>query len=282
LNTQGGDADSAFRIGRCLQRQYEKGQVILFVSQFCKSSGTLIALGCDEVVMTDEAELGPLDVQFSKPDELFETMSGLTPIQALTTLRSEVFELFEDYFLNLRQRSMLQITTKTATDVAAQLAVGLFKPIYEQIDPMRLGELQRAMMIANEYGERLKRKNLKEGALGRLISGYPSHSFIIDREEAETLFCNVRAPTEAESRLAKLLEPVVYDDSPTVEYLEEFLEEDRNGEEESDAEVPELGEKSKPKNQGEQVDGSAAGNGKEEPSGPTLRTEEKMPSDQAG
>ena len=48
------------------------------------------------------------------------------------------------------------------------------------------------MRVAMEYGNRLNRGNLKEGALARLISGYPSHGFIIDRDEAATLFERVR------------------------------------------------------------------------------------------
>jgi hypothetical protein len=39
LITQGGNADAAYRIARCLQKNYQKFSV--FVSGFCKSAGTL-------------------------------------------------------------------------------------------------------------------------------------------------------------------------------------------------------------------------------------------------
>jgi hypothetical protein len=38
--------------------------------------------------------------------------------------------------------------------------------------------------------------------LERLIASYPSHEFVIDREEAQELFNSVRSPTEDEDELA--------------------------------------------------------------------------------
>jgi hypothetical protein len=232
LATSGGAADSAYRVARCLQGHYHS--FTLFVDSWCKSAGTLIALAADEIAMSDTAELGPLDVQLSKPDELMEWTSGLTPIQALSTLRQQAFESFEDYFLKMRYRSGLQITTRTAFDIAAKLAIGLFSPVFEQLDPMRLGEIQRAMLIAHDYGLRLASRNLREDALKRLIAGYPSHGFIIDRREASELFHRVREPTEAESSLAQFTNSILecWDDdqgafvgffshSPSVESTEE-------------------------------------------------------------
>jgi hypothetical protein len=209
LTTFGGTAESAYRVARCLQRHYPDGKIVLFIDSYCKSAGTLIALGVDEIIMSEGAELGPLDVQLSKPDELDEWMSGLTPIQALSTLRTEAFKTWEHFFLNIRRRSGYHITTRTAANIAARLATGLFSRIYEQLDPMRLGEYGLAMLIAENYGIRLARKNLKDETLGRLIADYPTHEFVIDREEAQDLFSNVRQPTENEAEMGRLMRPLV-------------------------------------------------------------------------
>ena len=50
-------------------------------------------------------------------------------------------------------------------------------------------------------GNRLNRGNRKEGALARLISAYPSHGFIIDRDEAVSLFEHVRDVNPLEESL---------------------------------------------------------------------------------
>jgi hypothetical protein len=61
------------------------------------------------------------------------------------------------------------------------------------------------MMIAHQYGIRLARKNIQPDALESLISEYPSHGFVIDREEASSLFSVVRPPDEFEISLAQSL-----------------------------------------------------------------------------
>ena len=67
-----------------------------------------------------------------------------------------------------------------SADIATRLTEALVSPMAAQIDPIKLGEHQRAMSIAFTYGQRLtaKSKILKEGALGKLIASYPSHGFV--------------------------------------------------------------------------------------------------------
>ncbi len=206
LNTRGGSADVGYQIVRCLQRCYK--DFVLFVDSICKSAGTLVALGANKIIMSDTAEMGPLDVQIQKPGELDEYISGLTSMQALDTLRTELFGTFEGCFLKLRFRSGRQISTKMATEVATRLAVGVFRPVYAQFDPLRLADDMRANLIAHEYGRRIITSNVKDDTIEKLIGDYPSHGFVIDREEAKTLFELVCAPNDAASKIADTLRPI--------------------------------------------------------------------------
>jgi hypothetical protein len=204
LTTLGGDPDAAYRMGRCIQRSYallprpketSTQKISVFVDTFCASAGTLIALGATEVIMSEFAELSPLDIQIRKPDDAWERDSGLTPTQALDILETRSKSLFKQHFNQLRLDGELGLTTRTAVEVAPTLTTGLLAPIYGQIDPMRLGEVERLMGITAAYGERLAKFNLRQGALARLLAGYPSHSFVIDRCEAtEELFQTVVVP----------------------------------------------------------------------------------------
>jgi hypothetical protein len=205
LCTYGGDASAAYRIARCLQGSYEK--FIVWIAGSCKSAGTLLALGASELVMSDHAELGPLDVQMGKKDELFETDSGLTVMSAIETVEEKCFELFEDCFLKLKSRSSGQISLRTASEMASKLAIGILSPIVAQIDPMHIGEASRAMEIGRAYGARLadKSKNAFENTVDHLTDHYPSHGFVIDRDEASSLFNKVRKPTDRETELINLL-----------------------------------------------------------------------------
>lgn len=203
LATYGGDAHAAYRIARALRHHYEKLHV--FIPRECKSAGTLLVIGATSLIISDRGELGPLDVQLSKPDEIFERSSGLDIMQSLYVLREEALGTFLHYLLSIKGGS--SITVRTAAEIASKLAVGLFSPIYAQIDPLKLGEIRRAIMIAYEYGQRLDKydQNLKPDTLDRLVTEYPSHSFVIDRQEARQLFQNVRAAHPYEEHLGELL-----------------------------------------------------------------------------
>lgn len=105
------------------------------------------------------------------------------------------------------QRSGGAITLKTAADIATNMATGIFAPIYGQVDPLHIGEAGRAMSIAGHYGKRLlsRGRNLDPAALDIIMSAYPSHSFVIDYQEAEYLFQNVQRPSEKQTLLAESL-----------------------------------------------------------------------------
>lgn len=205
LVTPGGDADVAYRIARFLQDSYQK--FTAFVAGSCKSAGTLCVLGANEIVMCDMGELGPLDVQLYKKDELWELSSGLIAFQALQVLQDNAFNMFEEYFLAIKTNSGGQITFKTATELAMKMSVGLLEPLYRQIDPLHVGEIERSMKIATAYGKRLmvRSKNFNQKTLETLSKSYPSHGFVIDKAEVETLFNNVRPPTATEDKLRTAL-----------------------------------------------------------------------------
>jgi hypothetical protein len=205
LVTSGGDADAAYKIARALQRYYTRFSAS--IPGYCKSAGTIVATGAHELIIHDHGELGPLDVQMRKPDELWETSSGLTVMEALTTLEQQAYRMLEDCFLSIKGGSGGQVTFKTATEVAVKTVTGLLHPVFEQIDPMHVGEAGRAMNVGSNYGERLGRygENLRPHALAQLVAGFSSHSFVIDREEAATYFENVREPTPDEEALADAL-----------------------------------------------------------------------------
>lgn len=202
LSTFGGDPHAGYRIARAIGHHYDKFAVM--IPGQCKSAGTLICLRAGELIMGDRSEFGPLDVQIRKKDELFELGSGLDTIQALNYMQAQAMNAFRTYLIELKSEAGL--STRMAAEIASKLTTGLFSPVYSQIDPVKLGELQRSVEVAYAYGERLslKSKNLKPGALDRLVSKYPSHGFVIDRGEAKDLFVNVRPPLAEELELSQL------------------------------------------------------------------------------
>ena len=212
--TYGGNPHAAYRLGRALQRRYTK--IVACVPGRCASGGTLIVLSAHKLIMSEFGALGPLDIQVPKSDELFEWTSGLTVGATIQGLREEAQSTFREILFGLKNASGGQITLKTAMETAANLTTGMFGPLFAQIDPLRLGEDSRSTRIMEEYGERLAKEggNTNPETIQKLVAGYPSHNFEIDREEARTLFKHVEDPSAEDEKLIAALGDLAYTPTP--------------------------------------------------------------------
>lgn len=193
--TEGGLGEAAYRACRLLQMNYSR--IVCVIPGWCKSAGTLFCAGAHELLFSEHGELGPIDVQLRRADEIGERDSGLAIDAAFDGLSEATFKLFENFMLGIKARSFGSVTFKTAADIAAQVSVGLVAPIFAQLDPVKVGETHRSVRVAEEYAKRLnligKNIQMSDGydAIGTLVRGYPSHDFVIDYIEACMLFNNV-------------------------------------------------------------------------------------------
>ena len=224
LVTPGGDPDAAFRIGRAFQDLYT-GVVASLIPGWCKSAGTLITLAGSKIYIGDMGELGPLDIQLAKQDEIEEAASGLLIETTLRTLEATATRMFLSITKTIRNET--RVTTKMASEISAKMVIGLMGPVYGQVEPLRVGENARAMAITMQYGRRLSitSKCLNDPAsLEYLIRGYPDHGFVIDRKEAKSIYKDVEKPTGTMTDLMAALGPKVLYPPPSrepgeVEYL---------------------------------------------------------------
>ena len=197
LCTLGGDAHAAYRLTRLLRTSHRSLRLLL--AGPCKSAGALVAIGSHRIAFSALGEIGPLDVQLIKPEELMLRSSGLDITEALASVVDAASSAFAKNLLGLTGAGL---STRVAARIATDLTTGLFKEITGQIEPIRLGEAVRANQIAMKYGERLRTQNLLEGALERLVFDYPDHAFVIDREEAASIFVEVDELTDLELKIA--------------------------------------------------------------------------------
>jgi hypothetical protein len=209
VTTFGGDPNAAYRIGRALKANYRDGTISALLGGYCKSAGTLLVLCADELAFGCLGELGPLDTQIDKPNEILGAESGLDLFQALQQITLSSFESFEQQMISIIRHSSGAITTKVAAEIASSLTVGIFSPISAQVDPLRLGVVKRAIQIGLAYGNRLKSKNVKDGTVEKLVNEYPAHGFVIDQKEATELFKTVRGFESGESEIFGLVESIL-------------------------------------------------------------------------
>ncbi|WP_460824264.1 SDH family Clp fold serine proteinase [Lysobacter olei] len=259
LTTWGGDPNGGYRAARALRHHYK--HIRLAVPSYCKSAGTLIAIAADELAIGDLGELGPLDIQVRKGSELQENSSGLDIMQALQAVTHHTQDAFHRLMLGTRG---FGLSTKLCAEFAATVASGIASPLISQIDPIRLGEMQRATRVALEYGQRLNQysNNLREGALERLIGEYPAHGFVIDRKEAGELFHRVHHLNDAEAVFCDVFWPYVEQQRDADPILIEFNSDGAVGA--NDESANRQGDQLEAANEPERVD-EPEGDGEREP-----------------
>lgn len=199
--TLGGDPDAAYKMARYLQYKYNSYRVL--ISGYCKSAGTLFAIGATEVIFTPYGELGPLDIQMAKADQIASLESGLNITEAFVTLEDRARQTYQNVITDILSSSGGIVSFTTASHAAIEIVTALYGPIFGRIDPEEVGSRSRAMRIGEDYSHRLADKwnNLKPEAVSMLSQTYSSHSFVIDYVEAQSLFHKVRLATNNEMEL---------------------------------------------------------------------------------
>jgi ATP-dependent protease ClpP protease subunit len=185
LTTGGGDPTAAYRLRNHLKSKYD-GKLRLLAYGFCKSAGTLVALGSDEIIMSSVSELGPIDPQFIHRDQL-RVGSGLDINSAMDFIEERALKLFHKFFKGIITELDDAISKKAASEFAGNMATGLLTPVTARLDPLQIGDINRNNHIAFEYAKRISIDNDTELA-SALVFGYPSHEFVIDFKEAKKLF----------------------------------------------------------------------------------------------
>ncbi len=204
LDTPGGNVYAAVKIIDTL-RQYYK-HISVAVPEEAMSSGTMLCLGSDELVMGPLSVLGPLDKPMPHPNNEANQISALDIVRSLDNTietaidkqKSLAHSLVRDFGLNKHQ----------ALQIAGESMAQLFAPLLSKEDSKTYHEARRMLVIPEILGkDLLKRYMLKslperlrplaaEHIMERLIWLYPDHGYAIRRQELRSLFFNI---TDAES-----------------------------------------------------------------------------------
>lgn len=195
LYTRGGDTSAARNIVNLLRMYCDELQVI--VPHKAHSSGTIISLGANEIVMTKQATLGPIDPSLQTP---------LNPIAAngmgQVGVSVEAVKGYLEYAKN-----ELGITNES-------LLTDIFIKLSDYVHPLVLGEVYRSRAQIQMLAEKLLQNQVTDTSkvkkiIDFLCSDSGSHDYTINRREAAgDLGLNVKKPSEEQYELIKLL----YDD----------------------------------------------------------------------
>ena len=209
VDSPGGDADAAFHLVRAF-RQYADNMEV-FVVNWAKSGATFVCLGADKILMGGNGELGPLDVQLTDPRGSLIPKSALNVFKSLEYLQRYAMETLDLTTVLLMLKGNMDIPY--AVEKALPFVSCVTSPLYQQVNPMELGEARRHLAVGEEYSKRIMKRygysslsNTKiEVIVKQLVWEYPSHSFVIDLEEAKSIGLNAEVLDEERAKLCEEL-----------------------------------------------------------------------------
>jgi hypothetical protein len=191
VHSAGGSAHAAYQ-AMALLRVHARA-INCNVPFWAKGAAMLLCIGSDRIILGEQAELGPLDVQVyeERPD------GGGAFRSALDTLKD--FEHLQTLSLEALASAMRFIATNYEMDQDDALGHAMAfvdvttGSITSQIDSETIGQCGRELAVASEYGARLLSgsstwppKKINE-VIDQLVYGYPSHEYVVDRQELTNL-----------------------------------------------------------------------------------------------
>jgi hypothetical protein len=190
LYTRGGITESVWPMVTAIREHCDRFSVL--VPFRAHSGGTLLCLGADEVVMSDGAQLSPIDPttgnQFNPTD----------PADPGTRFGISVEDVFA-YF---------KLSEDLAEIKEQALRLQVFQQLANQVHPLALGNVQRVYQMIRTLAQRLLALHMADKdaeKMSRMIQGltteFYSHLHAISRDEARELLGEwVRAPSEEEAQ----------------------------------------------------------------------------------
>lgn len=184
LYTCGGNTLAAWNIINLIREFCKELEII--VPNKCRSAGTLMALGANNILMTKQATLGPIDPTITNP--MSPLIPGSNPAKKLPLSVESV-----KGYLQLLKNEFGVHQDKSLSDAYIKLA--------ENIHPVVLGEVYRAQkqiqMLATKM---LKMGGYKNNAMDKIVSflcsDSGSHDYTINRTEARELGLHIETPSQ--------------------------------------------------------------------------------------
>lgn len=185
LYTNGGNTLAAWSLVNLIRSFCKELEVI--IPSNCFSSGTLICLGANKLIMTKQAALGPIDPSINGP--LNPMIPGIQNPDAKVPVSVE----YVNAYIEMAKKDFGITDQKNLTEIMLHLS--------EKIHPLILGQVYKSksqiQMIARNLMKYQKiNKEKTDTIIKFLCSESGSHDYSIRREEAiNNLGFNVEKPT---------------------------------------------------------------------------------------
>lgn len=190
VDSPGGDLYSAVKIIRILKTKFT--HITGIVPYRAMSAATLMLLGTDEIFMSEESQLGPLDLPMEHPMD-GSSISTIDVVETLNQLSTTMMNNATNMYEKMRELPNLEkIGKNKAMELALNYSAELVKPIAKNIDPYHRQKAFRKLKIAQWYAYDLLKTKMMKGRINRawttaskFVYNFPDHSYAIFKEEAK-------------------------------------------------------------------------------------------------
>lgn len=186
LSTTGGNVTTARQLALLL-REYTEHLTIL-VPYRARSSGTLLCLSADELVLGPMAELGPIDPHISSAGPPPPDAPGMISALDIRAFR----EMAEQWFGVTREEDRLQVLALLAQRIFPTSLAAFYR--FEQMTEQIANELLAYQLPGAKESDR-------QQIVNQLIKGYYAHDYVLSRSEARELGLRVRFTSLQEETL---------------------------------------------------------------------------------
>jgi len=217
LYTRGGDTMAAYSLVNLI-RQFCKEFEIIIPSK-ARSSGTIISLGADNIMMTKQATLGPIDPSLNNPLNPQNPQFPNNP-QARIPVSVESIQGFFD----LAKQELKLNDERNLKDVLLNLS--------EKVHPLVLGSVYRSRTQIQMVARKLLQKQVGAGETEKiekiisfLCSDSGSHDYAIYRDEArDELGLSIEKPNDEQYEKIKSVFDNIREDLKLLEPFNPNLE----------------------------------------------------------
>jgi len=202
LYTRGGDTMAAWSLVNLIRQFCDEFEVI--IPSKARSSGTIISLGADKIMMTKQATLGPIDPSLNSP---LNPQNPQVPQNPQARIPVSV-ESIQGFFELAKQELKLQ-NEDNLKDVLLNLS--------EKVHPLVLGNVYRSRTQIQMVARKLLQKQLGAGQKEKidkivtfLCSDSGSHDYAIYRNEArDELGLTIEKPNDEQyQKLKEIFEDI--------------------------------------------------------------------------
>ena len=196
LHTPGGDCNASVQIALLLQsgRESLKG----YIPHFANSGGTIIALACNELIMSDFSNISPLDTQ-QIPYSKGRFKSNLEVFAGLEEIRKFSIETYKNVYPEVRTLTKDRLLLTEELNASAEFVKQLVSALITDLSLEKLGAKQRSLKFGEDYFKQILMNNPNyfneeeqepdmyriNEIIKKLTYSYHDHGTIINAEEAK-------------------------------------------------------------------------------------------------